>query len=402
MKDYELEPGLLRVFQWFVTIRLGWLIFLWLAGRNPNEGQLLFVPMPGIIVFGALLVWLVASPLRERFGRWHLPIALMATTLSLIVENGITVAARIDNGSGANEAIADYWVLFFVLFVPLIIIAWQYRYRWVVVFAVSTFFLDAIATLTPLEGTNADLTLVGALLLGRAGLFAFIGLVIAKLVKAVRHQRQALAEHTVTRERLAMSEERRRLARELHDTLAHSLSAVAVQLEGVKSLWSEDPDRAQQMLDRSLDSAREGLTDARRSIQALRASPLEERGLRVALAEYCDDLAAGSELTVELDADDPGRFDPDLEHNVFRIATEAVTNAVRHADATRIRVWMRNAGGRLSLAVQDNGPGFDPSTANGGHGLDGMRERAELMGGTLEIESGAGQGSTVLLKVGIA
>jgi signal transduction histidine kinase len=196
-----------------------------------------------------------------------------------------------------------------------------------------------------------------------------------------------------------MSEERRRLARELHDTLAHSLSAVAVQLEGVRSLWSEDPARAEQMLDRSLEAARSGLTEARRSIHALRASPLEAGGLRLALGAYVDDLAAGSDLQIELDADDPGRFDPNLEHNVFRIATEAVTNAVRHANADRIRVWMRGSGDQLSLAVQDNGAGFDPATANGGHGLGGMRERAELIGGTLQIESTPQRGSTVLLRV---
>jgi len=283
--------------------------------------------------------------------------------------------------------------------VPLIAVAWQYKYRWVVVFSIGTFFLDAVATMTPLDGTDADLTLVGGLLLLRAGLFLFIGFVLVKLVKAVRDQRDELAELSVTRERLAMSEERRRLARDLHDTLAHSLSAVAVQLEGVKSLWSDDPDRAEAMLDRSLESARSGLTEARRSIQALRASPLEEGGLRLALEDYVDELAAGSDLAVELDADDPGRFDANLEHNIFRIATEAVTNAVRHADADRIRVWMRSSGDQLSLAVQDNGAGFDPATPNGGNGLDGMRERAELIGGTLDIQSAPRQGSTILLRV---
>lgn len=398
----DVEPGLLRLLQWFVTIRLAWLLFLSLAEQPPAEGQLLFVPMPGIVVFGLLLVFLVVSPVRESLGKWHVPIAVAVATLSMIVENGITVAARIEAGFGPNEAIADSWILFFLLFVPLIVVAWQYRYRWVVVFAVATFFLDAIATMAPLDGTDADLTLVGGLLLLRAGLFLFIGFVLVKLVKAVRDQRDELAELSVTRERLAMSEERRRLARELHDTLAHSLSAVAVQLEGVKSLWSEDPGRAEAMLDRSLESARSGLTEARRSIQALRASPLDEGGLRLALADYVDEVAAGSGVQVELDVDDPGRFDPNLEHNVFRIATEAVTNAVRHAGADRIRVWMRSSGDQLSLAVQDNGAGFDPATANGGHGLGGMRERADVIGGSLEIQSTPEQGSTVLLRVATA
>jgi len=164
VEKYDVEPGLLRLLQWFVTLRLGWLVLLSLAEEPPAEGELIFVPGPGIVVFGLLLVFLVATPLRENFGRWHLPVAVTVITLSLIIENGLQVAARIEAGFTANEAIADYWVLFFLLFVPLIVIAWQYKYRWVIVFAVATFFLDGIATLTPLDGTNADVTLVGGLL----------------------------------------------------------------------------------------------------------------------------------------------------------------------------------------------------------------------------------------------
>ena len=141
VEKHGVEPGLLRLLQWFVTLRLGWLILLSLAEQPPPEGELVFVPGPGIVVFGLLLVFLVLAPVREYFGRWHLPIAVTVMPLSLIIENGLQVNARIEAGFSANESIADYWVLFFLLFVPLIVIAWQYKYRWVIVFAVATFFL---------------------------------------------------------------------------------------------------------------------------------------------------------------------------------------------------------------------------------------------------------------------
>jgi len=159
-----------------------------------------------------------------------------------------------------------------VLFVPLILIAWQYRYRAVLIFAIGTSFLDA-AFLTPLlQDSSAEASLVGGLLLVRGAIYAFVGYVIIKLIGAQRSHQQELAHAATTREQLATSNERARLARELHDTLAHTLSAVAVQLEGARALWDDDGDRAKAMVDQSLTSTRNGLTEARRAIEALRAS----------------------------------------------------------------------------------------------------------------------------------
>lgn len=401
MARLETEPGLLRLFRWFVALRLVWLVLLNLAGRNRADGDLLFVPRPGIVIFSLLLVYLFSEPLRRRLGRWYLPLALGTATLGPLIENGITVSRRLAEGATPNEAVSDYWMLFFFLFVPLILVSWQYRYRWVVFFAVGTFFFDAAATLAPLEGTNADITLVGALLLGRAGLFLFVGLVIVKLVAAQRAQRTALADYATTRERLATSEERSRLARELHDTLAHTLSAVAVQLEAVKSLWDADPTRARVMLDQSLDSTRAGLTEARRSIQALRASPIEEEGLLAALDTLCTTLSASSTVAAVLDADEITSLPATVEHAAYRIAREALTNAVRHSQAKHAVVRLRSRGGQLVLAIQDDGIGFDQVEAlsNGRHGLQGMYERAALIGGELTVQQRPTGGTTVELRV---
>ena len=401
MKRAEIEPGLLALFRWFVAIRLLLLLFLRAGGQDRAEEDLLFVPEPGIFILGLLLAYLLIPPLQERLGRWYLPVALWVTAIGPVVENGITVQARLAEGATANEAIADYWLLFFYLFVPLILVAWQYRFRWVLLFALGTFFLDAALTMSQLESIGADLTLLGALMLGRAALLAFAGLIIVKLVGALRVQRRALAESAITRERLAMSEERRRLARELHDTLAHTLSAVAVQLEGVDSLWDEDPTRARSMLNRSLESARSGLTEARRSIDALRSSPIEEQGLAAALADLCRSVTETSPVTATLAIDGVDGLSPDVEHTAYRIAREALTNVVRHAGATTATVRLSQNGDRVHLSIEDDGTGFDPDGEIDGdrHGVRGMFERAELIGGHLELRRPETGGTVVELTV---
>ncbi len=398
----DIEPGLLRLFRWYIAIRLVLLVFLQLVGQDRAEGDPLFVPEPGIIILGLLIIYLLVNRLHTRLGKRYLPIAIWVAAISPIVESNITITARLAEGASANEAIADYWLLFFYLFVPLIIVAWQYRFRWVIFFSVGTLFLEAILTTPPLEEMGADLTLLGTLMVGRATLFAFVGLVITKLVKALRSQREALAQGAITRERLAMSEERRRLARELHDTLAHTLSAVAVQLEGVTSIWDDDPTAARRMVERSLESTRSGLTEARRSITALRASPLEEHGLTKALEDLCQSVTESSTVDATFTADsEGGRLTRDVEHAVYTIAREALTNIVRHAEATRTAVRLDNGARRLVLSVQDDGIGIGPNEAIGAdhHGVRGMYERADLIGANLVIRSDGHSGTTVELTM---
>ncbi len=398
----DIEPGLIRLFRWYVAVRLALLVFLQLIGQDRAAGDPLFVPEPGIIILGFLFIYLATHRLQARLGRKYLPIALWVAAIGPIVESRITIIARLAEGASANEAIADYWLLFFYLFVPLIFVAWQYRFRWVLFFSVGTFFLEAALTIPPLEDMGADLALLGGLMLGRATLFTFVGLVITKLVSALRLQREALAEGAIARERLAMSEERRRLARELHDTLAHTLSAVAVQLEGVNSIWDDDPATARQMIERSLASTRSGLTEARQSITALRSSALEEHGLTKALEELCRSVTDTSTVDATFVDDSRGvRLASDVEHTVYTIAREALTNVVRHADATNARVRLDTGDRRLVLSVQDDGTGIGPDEAIGAdhHGVTGMYERADLIGANLVIRSNGHSGTTVELTM---
>lgn len=395
----RIEPGLLRVFRFFVGIRFGLLALMALSLDNRTEEQLLLVPGPGLVVYGILLIYLIAPPVQRLMGRRYLSVGLIVATVSPIVENGIAVGLRLDQGDPPNRAIEDWWLLFFVLFVPLILIAWQYRFRTVLLFAAGTTLLDAILLSPLLQESATQDSIVGGLLFARGAVYALVGYVIGKLIGAQRAHQQDLAHHAATREQLATSNERTRLARELHDTLAHTLSAVAVQLEGATSVWDEDPTRARTMVQRSLEGTRHGLTEARRAIDALRASPLEDLGLPAAVRRLGHDASEVHSIAVDVSAvADVGAVRPEVEHAVYRIAEEAITNAVRHARAASVTMILTRRRGRVELVVTDDGAGFDPNgfDSTGHHGLNGMRERAELVGAELTVSSTAGAGTTIV------
>jgi signal transduction histidine kinase len=209
-------------------------------------------------------------------------------------------------------------------------------------------------------------------------------------------------------EELTISRERNRLARELHDTLAHSLSAVAVELEAIRSLWHRDPEAAQSMLDKADETTRRGLTEARRALRALRASPLRDLGLLLALQELAEEAAdrAGAALDLRVPGQIVGHLTPPVEQGVYRIAQETLDNVARHAQARLIVFRLEQTSDTLELTVEDDGLGIDvtaiqASEADGQDhlGIHGMKERATLIGGHLEIRSRAGQGTRVHLTV---
>jgi two-component system NarL family sensor kinase len=194
------------------------------------------------------------------------------------------------------------------------------------------------------------------------------------------------------------AEERNRLAREIHDTLAQGLTGIALQIETAEALLDDGADgaRIRAALERALAQTRSSLDEARRSVQELRAAPLEGQSL----AEALMDLGAGD---ARLRVDVPGEarlLSARAELGIYRIAQEAVANALRHAHATQVRVTLEIAAGSARLTVQDDGAGFDPSTIERGRfGIVGMRERARLLGGSLHIESGPGDGTRIEAEV---
>jgi signal transduction histidine kinase/ligand-binding sensor domain-containing protein len=199
-------------------------------------------------------------------------------------------------------------------------------------------------------------------------------------------------------------EERARLAREIHDTLAQGFVGISSQLDAVAMCLPETTTPARKFLDLARRMARHSLTEARRSVMDLRASVLEGQDLAAALESGTRMWTAGSGVDVALDVSGPHNPLPqEVEQHVLRIAQEAVTNVVKHAGASQIRVKLHMEARKLRLHIQDDGHGFEQDGAFaslGGHfGLLGMRERAERLGGELHLASHPGAGTEVEVMV---
>lgn len=202
--------------------------------------------------------------------------------------------------------------------------------------------------------------------------------------------------------REAVHEDRTRIARELHDTLEQELTGIAVQLDAVNDRLPESPPAAASALTTARALLRHTRTEARRSVWDLRAALLDEGDLASALRATARYLEGGPEIVVETEGE--GRRLPSaLENNLLRIATEAMTNAVKHAAARRIVVRLSFAADEVGLEVSDDGRGFDASramTLAAGHfGWLGIRERTERIGGTLAVHSTPGGGTSVSVHV---
>jgi len=200
------------------------------------------------------------------------------------------------------------------------------------------------------------------------------------------------AEHTHAATRLATIEERNRLAREIHDTLAQGLAAITLQLETADALAETRPERAQEAMRRALSLARSNLEEARRSVMDLRAAPLQNRTLPEALADLVQHSCADRAADVQFSYTPESRLHSlptRLEEGLYRVAQEALLNACNHAQAQHIYVSLSVEDQSLHVVVQDDGCGFDPDNiANEGHfGLTGMSERVKLLGGTICIQS---------------
>jgi signal transduction histidine kinase len=193
-------------------------------------------------------------------------------------------------------------------------------------------------------------------------------------------------------------EERRRLARELHDSTAQQLAALSMNLSVVSEEGGSLNPRAQRALTESIDLADMSLREIRTVSYLLHPPELDELGLRSALARYTDGFVQRSGIQVELDASsDLGRLPQDMETTIFRIVQECLTNIHRHSGSGTASIRLVRSGSELTMEVRDAGVGIHPD-AHPGVGIASMRERLEQLGGRLEIASRPG---TTTIKVAI-
>jgi two-component system NarL family sensor kinase len=203
--------------------------------------------------------------------------------------------------------------------------------------------------------------------------------------------------------RLGAVEERNRLAREIHDTLAQGLTATSLQLESAEALLDHEAgaERAREPLRRALALTRSNIDEARRSVLDLRAAPLEGRSLPEALKTLVDRWEAETGVATRFKAINGSHpLPPRVEVALYRVCQEALTNVARHARASRVTVRLLATPDWVRLVVQDDGRGFDPSfVAEDRHGVVGMRERVGTIGGFLEVESEPDGGTRVEVTV---
>jgi signal transduction histidine kinase/ligand-binding sensor domain-containing protein len=200
---------------------------------------------------------------------------------------------------------------------------------------------------------------------------------------------------------LAVLDERRRLSRELHDTLEQGLAGIALQVDSARQHLGRRPEVVERCLETALHMVEYSREETRRTVNQLRSQALERGDIAQAVREVARELTSGEKPTVEVALRGvPRRLSVAAEHHVFRIAQEALTNAVRHAQASRVSVLLEFTGDALELTVSDDGRGLPSEMPGGGFhfGLSGMRERARALGTRLEVESAPGQGTTIRVR----
>ena len=223
-----------------------------------------------------------------------------------------------------------------------------------------------------------------------------------ELARALSHQAMlAIQLVRLSREgrQAAVVAERNRLARDIHDTLAQSLTGVIVQLEAAEDAQALGLDEdAARHLERAGELAREGLREARRSVHALRPVVLAEKNLCAAISEMIAKMTMGTNLRAEFTAQGaPPPLPQEWEENLLRLGQEVLTNTLRHAHANHFKVHFVFDPQTLRLELRDDGCGFDPAKRYDGFGLVGIRERVESMGGELTVQSAPETGTAIFV-----
>ena len=207
---------------------------------------------------------------------------------------------------------------------------------------------------------------------------------------------QQLREYAVQAEELATTKERNRLAREIHDSLGHYLTVINVQLEAARAVLDSDRDAAYKALEKAQSLAKDGLSEVRRSVAALRASPMQDRPLPSAiegLLEECRAAGIQSEMHV---SGEVRELPAQTEHALYRVAQEGLTNVRRHARASSVKVKLDyEVDGGIALIISDNGVGVDLENLEEGFGLFGLRERVHMLNGRVNLQSAEPKGSSL-------
>jgi signal transduction histidine kinase len=225
---------------------------------------------------------------------------------------------------------------------------------------------------------------------GVGAAFVFV-IVFSRMLLQQYRARAELAE-------LATTRERNRIAREIHDGLGHYLTVVHMQLEAAQTVLAVDPEKARGALTKAQELTREGLAEVRRSVAVLREPHVRDPPLIESIRKLASECSVQGIVTDVRASGTQRRLSPAIEATLFRTAQESLTNVRRHARASRLTIELAfTAAQSVRLLVEDDGVGADD--IGRGFGLRGLRERAELVGGTLSIRTARGRGFTLEMEV---
>jgi signal transduction histidine kinase len=274
------------------------------------------------------------------------------------------------------------------------VLAW--RWRWGIFAAVIALMAGISALGLSLLGVLTG-TFVATLFTGSVLLFGHLIVSEEQARAELAATNRKLAEYAAQVEELATARERNRLAREIHDNLGHYLTAVNMQLEAAKAVLPLDPAKTVGAIEKAQVLTKEGLSEVRRSVAALRADATETSPLPEALAALAENLRADG-LDVQVVLEGEARPCPaGVELALYRIAQEALTNVQKHAQAAHARLALCYADNRVRLTLHDDGKGA--SSLDGGFGIIGIKERARQLGGLAEIRTAPSEGFTLHVEI---
>jgi signal transduction histidine kinase len=360
-------------------------------GRSLAQGELFLAIAFGVIY---LLVGLNVHLIADRLPAGWAEATFFSVQIALVLGIGLTLGTDVNWLIGiplagfAVEGLAPRW-------------------RWAV-------YIALIAALVLPIGLR-DGSWTGALLnIATMGAAVFFVAVFAQMRLNEQHAREhaeqlmveleqanvQLAAYATQAEELAMTQERNRLAREIHDNLGHYLTIVNVQIEAAKVVMDAEPERALDALSKAQELAQKGLTRVRESVAALRESPVSNRPLSEAIGSLVKEAQSTGIVTEFKVAGEPQSLENKVALALYRAAQEGLTNVRRHARASRVDILLDFQPTGVRLEVKDNGVGAAETT--GGFGLLGIRERLQLLGGRLEISTGVGKGFCLMASVPVS
>lgn len=400
-----IEPGLIQLFRYFAVVGVLFFFARWVYEMSLVDNQNAIIQSSiFMIVHALLLVYLLIPWLEKHLKHYYLPLILVLYTLAMVLGSMHYLL-------NSNRTIVGYVTNSFslvpILIVPLVLIAWQYGYKYVFIYASFTNITDLASALIIAGRLSVPNLPMLSMPIIRFLAFLMVGFVVSQLSENAQRQKHRillanlqLSQYSNTLEHLATTRERNRLARELHDTIAHTLSGVSVNLEALKTIASAENGEIQEMIDSSLEATRTGLSETRRALRDLRAQPLEDLGLELALQQMVASVVERVGLQLKMNIESPLPYlAPNVEQVFYRVAQEALENTARHANATMVSVDLRKVDDHVVMVIQDDGQGFDENKVNFEEhfGMKGMRERASTIGAELNIESGLGKGTRLEL-----